>query len=125
MSTNFLLPERIKPYQIATEVSDIVWHKVITWGWFEKKTLGAQFVESTDSIAANIAEGFGRYHKKDKQKFFYNSRGSTYEALHWIERAKTRSLISEEKYSTISQQLTGLPQSINWLIKITEEKLER
>ncbi|MCK4639103.1 MAG: four helix bundle protein, partial [Bacteroidales bacterium] len=26
--------------------------------------------EAADSISANIAEGFGRYHKKDKIKFY-------------------------------------------------------
>ncbi|MBA4411197.1 MAG: four helix bundle protein [Bacteroidota bacterium] len=45
-----------------------------------QKTIGAQFIEAADSISANIAEGFGRYHKKDKIKFYYYSRGSTFES---------------------------------------------
>jgi four helix bundle protein len=31
------------------------------------------------SVAANIAEGFGRYHYLDKAKFYLNARGSLYE----------------------------------------------
>jgi len=34
-----------------------------------KKHVGGQFVEVADSISANIADGFGRYNKKDKIKF--------------------------------------------------------
>lgn len=39
------------------------------------------------SIGANIAEGFGRFHYKDKLIFFYNARGSLYETMHFIELA--------------------------------------
>jgi len=34
-----------------------------------RKTVGEQFVDAVDSISANIAEGFGRYHKKIKLNF--------------------------------------------------------
>ncbi len=30
---------------------------------------GWQFLESSDSVSANIAEGYGRYHYKDKRNF--------------------------------------------------------
>jgi len=36
--------------------------KRFKWDWFAKKHIGGQFVEEVDSISANIAEGFGRYH---------------------------------------------------------------
>lgn len=84
-----------------------------------------QYVRSVDSIAGNLAEGFGRYHKKDKEKFYYNSRGSAYESIHWTERAWARKLISKKAYDLIIEQLTNLPKEINWLIKITEEKLKK
>jgi four helix bundle protein len=80
-------------------------------------------VRCIDSIPANIAEGFGRYHKKDKQKFFYNARGSVYEAVFWLEKAKIRLLIDRREYTILKQILVNLPKEINWLIKITEEKL--
>jgi len=48
----------------------------IKWEWFAKKTVGSQYVESVDSIFANIAEGFGRHFKKDKVNFYRYSKGS-------------------------------------------------
>jgi len=41
---------------------------MVKWDYFAKKTVGEQFIDAVDSISANIAEGFGRYHKKDKIK---------------------------------------------------------
>lgn len=52
-------------YKRALNLSNYVWNIVIEWKYFEKQTVGIQFVTAIDSISANIAEGFGRYGKKD------------------------------------------------------------
>ena len=43
-----------------------------------KETYGliSQIKNAIISVAANIAEGFGRFYFKDRVKFYYNSRGS-------------------------------------------------
>ena len=92
-------------------------------GVFCKETIGAQFVDAADSISANIAEGFGRYHKKDKIKFYRYSVGSLKECFDWNEKAKVRKLLSEDEYKHIFSELEKLPKSINTLIKFTNEKL--
>lgn len=66
--------EESRAYKIATEVAELVWIIVQKWPWFAKKTLGIQWIESTDSISANLVEGFGRFHKKDRVKFYSNTR---------------------------------------------------
>ncbi|MBI5621229.1 four helix bundle protein [Candidatus Gottesmanbacteria bacterium] len=120
---HYLKLEDISAYKIASELSDYVWEIVIKWEWFAKKTLGSQWTDAIDSIAANIAEGFGRFHKKDKQKFYYNARGSVYESAHWTKKALKRDLISQEEFNQIMDQLRQLPREINSLIKYTENKL--
>ena len=117
--------EDIKAYKIASELADYIWKIISKWDWFNKRTLGCQWVEATDSISGNIAEGFGRYHKKDKQKFYYNARGSTYESAHWTKKAYERELINKKENDYILEELRKLPREINFLIKITEEKLEK
>lgn len=119
----YLKLEDINAYVIASELGDVVWDLVSKWDWFAKRTIGAQLVDSIDSIAANIAEGFGRYHKKDKQKFYYNSRGSAYESAHWIKKARQRRLIDDKQFDFTMDRLQTLPKSINQLIKYTSEKL--
>lgn len=125
MERTYLSLNRINAYTISSKLADDVWSIISSWDSFNKNTLGIQYQRAIDSIAANLAEGFGRHHKKDKEKFFYNARGSLYEAIHWTEKAKTRTLLNNSDYRTILVQLEALPREINWLIKITEEKLTR
>jgi len=113
----------IESYKIAFQLSNYVWDIVVKWDYFAQKTLGAQFVDSTDSISANIAEGFGRYGKKDKIKFYRIAFGSMYESLDWKEKAIKRNLISNDVYQHIFSELDKLPKSIHSLIKYTNEKL--
>jgi len=115
----------IYSYKRSLALSQYVWDIVISWEWFAKKTIGAQFVEAMDSISANIAEGFGRYGKKDKVKFYYYSFGSMKESLDWNEKAKLRGLITKEQYEHILQDLQMLPKEIHQLIKFTNEKLQQ
>jgi len=123
MSTYFDL-DKIACYKRSLELSNYVWDVVIKWEWFAKKTLGAQWVESTDSISANIAEGVGRYSKKDKIRFFYYSKGSLIESQNWFSKAKTRGLLTVEEIKYIGENLDELPRELNYLIKNTNEKLK-
>ena len=125
MGKSFLRLENINAYTIADKISDYAWDLVSKWDWLNKRTLGVQFVSAIDSVGGNIAEGFGRYHKKDKQKFYYNARGSTYESAHWTKKAYERELINKKENDYILEELRKLPREINFLIKITEEKLEK
>jgi four helix bundle protein len=112
----YLTLKNINAYQVGSELSDYAWEVVSKWEWFAKRTVGIQFIDAVDSIAANITEGFGRFHKKDKQKFYYNSRGSVYESIHWCQKAYERSLITKKQNDHILEELRELPREINSLI---------
>jgi len=119
----YLKIDDIQAYKIATKLSDHTWQIISKWDWFNKNTLGVQFIRAIDSIAANIAEGFGRYHKKDKIKFYYNSRGSVFESAYWCKRAYFRKLITKKEKEYIMSELRKLPKEINSFIKYTNIKL--
>lgn len=119
----YLKLNNFSSYKISFHLSNYVWNIVINWDYFSKDTIGKQFARAIDSISANIAEGFGRYSKKDKIKFYRYSFGSLKESLDWNEKAKTRKLLTEEQYEYILKELQKLPKEINWLIKFTNEKL--
>jgi four helix bundle protein len=114
----------IESYKIAFKLSNQVWDIVIKWDYFAKETVGKQFVKAVDSISANIAEGFGRYSKKDKIKFFRYSIGSLYESLDWNEKSHIRSLLNKDEYSIIFNELIKLPKALNSLIQFTDKKLQ-
>jgi len=123
MEKKFLELNNISAYKIAFNISNYVWGLVNEWDYFSKKTIGEQFIRAIDSISANIAEGFGRYTKKDKINFYRYSYGSLKESLDWNEKAKMRKLLKDKEYTYILTELKKLPKEINSLIKYTDQKL--
>ncbi|WP_243651103.1 four helix bundle protein [Hymenobacter gummosus] len=113
----------IECYCVSFALSNVVWHEVNGWSGLAQRTVGEQFIRAVDSISANIAEGFGRYGKKDKIKFYRIANGSLFEALDWNEKAKVRQLISLAQYSHVFQELQQLPKMINALVKYTNSHL--
>jgi len=111
----------ISAYKRALNLSNYVWKKVEKWDWFARQTIGAQFVKAVDSISANIAEGFGRWFKKDKIKFYRISFGSITESLDWNQKAKERKLLKESECDHILSELKTLPKELNQLIKLYKD----
>jgi len=69
----------LKIWQLATELIIKVYRLFNAFPREEKFGIVSQGKDSIVSVAANIAESFGRYHFKDRLKFIYNSRGSLLE----------------------------------------------
>ena len=109
--------EDLDVYRLSEQFSNQVWELVATWGYFEKDTLGKQLVRSADSIGANIAEGFGRYHYKDNKNFCYFSRGSVIETKTWLIKSLTRGLLSETNFDTLIKDLELIHIKLNAYIK--------
>lgn len=123
MEKNYLQLNNVNAYKLSYNISNYVWKIVVDWDHFSKMSVGVQYVKAIDSISANIAEGFGRYTKKDKIKFYRYSFGSMKEAMDWTQKAKTRLLISNKQYEIIMTELQQLPREIYSLIKFTNERL--
>ena len=104
--------EDLNIYNIAMEIAEQVWSIVVRWDYFAKDTLGKQWVRAIDSVAANISEGFGRNTFKDSRSFYYIARGSLYESKTWLDKAKNRSLITEE-YQTLLDSHNKLGIKLN------------
>jgi four helix bundle protein len=124
MDKKYLQLNDINSYKRAFLLSNHIWDIIVNWEHFSKNSVGIQFVRAVDSISANIAEGFGRYGKKDKVKFYYYSFGSVKECLDWNEKAKLRNLVNKEQYEHIYNELQLLPKEIHQLIKYTNIKLK-
>jgi len=109
--------EDVEVYNLAESFGDEIWFLVIEWDYFVKDTVGKQMARSADSIGANIAEGFGRYHFKENKNFCYFSRGSIIETKSWLKKSKTRKLISEETFLSLIQKLETIHLKLNSYIK--------
>jgi len=76
--------EDLKIYSMSLDLSNRIWKDVRSWDYFSKNTIGKQLVRAADSIAANISEGFGRFHFKEEKQFLYYARGSLSETKTFI-----------------------------------------
>jgi len=113
-------------YQLARRLSTIAWEIYTKMNFEDKKIMGDQYIRSTDSIGANIAEGYSRFHYLDKVRFYYNARASQSESTdHWLELLLERDKINQktfDEYKTISKELQI---KLNNFIKHTKDEKEQ
>lgn len=124
--------EELSVFKLANELSEMVWNIVFKWDMFAKKTVGDQWVRATDSIAANIVEGYGRYFFGENIIFLYYSRGSAYEAKFWCDKAHERQLLvinnqllNDKLYNELKLKFEKLPIEINKVVKIIKTQKQQ
>jgi len=109
--------EELNVYNLSMEMGEKVWKIVVGWNYFEKDTIGKQLVRAVDSVAANLSEGFGRYHYKETINFGYYSRGSLYETKTWLTKACNRKLLKEEDFNKFMREIDNIGVKLNNYIK--------
>ena len=97
--------EELEVYQLSERLSDKILKIVDEWEFLPKKTVGIQLINSSDSIGANLAEGYGRESLADRSRFAKISRGSLFETKHWIVKAFKRKLISDVDFEELQEVL--------------------
>jgi four helix bundle protein len=115
--------EELEVYNIALKISDLSWEIYLNLPKEFRYSINQQFLNASDSVGANIAEGFGRYHFRDSLKFYYNARGSLYESEYWINRLKSRNLISFEMFNKYSSLIEIEKPKLNSFINNIRSKL--
>lgn len=110
----------LEVYQLSRKLSSIAWGIYSGLNYEQKKIIGDQFIRSADSVGANIAEGYARYHYLEKVRFLHFSRGSLSEALnHWAELMYEREIINEELYKSLLEIHKPLEIKLNNFISTT------
>jgi len=105
--------EELKVYALAMDLAEKIWEIAINWDYFTKDTIGKQLIKAADSIAANLSEGFGRYHYRENINFSYYSRGSLFETKTWVQKSYNRKLIKEEDYKYFINELNIIGIKLN------------
>jgi four helix bundle protein len=82
----------------------------------------SQLRRAVSSITANIAEGFARYHFKDKARFYYQSRGLVAEVQNFLLLAKDLEFIAHEKCKELGEKANEVGRLTNGLIKSIENQ---
>ncbi|MEO7658052.1 MAG: four helix bundle protein [Pyrinomonadaceae bacterium] len=108
--TNF---EKLRVYKLSEQLADQIWDIVVGWDKFAKDTIGKQIVRSADSIGVNLAEGEGRGSYQDNRRFIRIARGSLQETQHWLRRAFTRNLLTDDQIERLKILIAILAPTLN------------
>lgn len=105
--------ENLEVYRRSMRLGEEVWQLVHNWSYFPKDTIGKQIVRACDSVAANLSEGFGRYHYNDNKRFCYYARGSLHETKTWLTKAHRRDLIEDNHFDALRHDIDTLSVKLN------------
>ena len=100
-------------YKRSMRLAEEIWMEVDAWPSFAKYSIGKQITQAADSIGANISEGHGRYHFGENRQFCYYARGSLQETRTWLQKARSRGLISKDRFSELSAELVQIRKMLN------------
>lgn len=112
-------------YRLAEDLSDLVWNEFDKWSEKAQRTIGYQVIRSSDSIAANIAEGYGRFSTKERVQFYRYARGSFEETKAWLRKAIRRKVIDRQTSNTFKDVIDELGPKLNAFIRSTKEGVSK
>ena len=113
--------EKLNVYQKAIDFADAACTltKSFPRGYF---FLANQLNRAALSIAANIAEGNGRFTKPDRKNFFGIARGSVQECVPLLELAFRQKLLADDRHQQLKSDLEEIARMLSGLIKGLEKR---
>lgn len=82
-----------------------------------------QIESSCASVPMNIAEGKGRFSKKEFVHFLYIARGSLYETMTLLEIFFKRGWVSQEEFAAVKTETKEIAKMLNGLINSIKNHL--
>jgi four helix bundle protein len=113
--------EKLKVYQLAIEFNKFA-HQICSKLDF-RSDIKNQLDRASNSIVLNIAEGNGKYSKKDKCRYFDISVGSAFESASCLDILSVRNLISSEDLNTGKLLLKEIISMLFGLIKSNSDRI--
>lgn len=117
--------EDLEVWQLGRELVLAVYGITASFPDNETYGLTAQIRRASVSVPANIAEGFGRYHYRDKVRFLLQARGSLHELRSHLLIAQALGFISNEGLRPVLTLLQNLNVKINNLIAVLRTRASR
>jgi len=100
--------------QIHTEVLSILPSE-------EKWALINQLRRASQSISANIAEGYGRFYYQEGVRFCYIARGSLEESYSYLIIANELGYITDDLLESLKEEITELQRMLNGYISYLKQ----
>jgi len=115
--------EKLNVYQKAVDFADRICGVTSN---FPKSYyfLRDQLNRASLSIAANIAEGNGRFTKADRKYFFVIARGSIQECVPLLELTARRGFLNPELHETLKNNLEEISKMLSGLIRGIDKRVK-
>ena len=97
--------QELRVYQLSEKLADDIWEIVNQWESLPQNTVGKQIIRS--------AEGVERGSYQENRRFIKIARGSLYETQHWLRRAYSRNLLTDEQIKTLKVTIENLAPQLN------------
>jgi len=95
-------------YREAMKLGTLVGREVRRWRFHDRDVIGRQFERAAHSVAANVAEAYGRLSAADKRRFIGYAIGSAREAETWLAKAVELNLIAADAEKGIRNLIVSL-----------------
>jgi four helix bundle protein len=116
--------ENLDIYQKSIDFINEVYKITNDYPNSERYGLISQFRRCSSSIALNIAEGFGRFHKKLKKQFYYTARALVYECIPILTISLNQKYIKNEIYEELYNDCIDLSRMISGLVISVDKRQE-
>jgi four helix bundle protein len=114
----FIPLQDLEVYRLARKLSSLAWVIYQRLTFQQRKVWGDQMLSAVDSVGANIAEGYARFHFSEKSRFYYISRASLSEGVeHWIDLGFEREIVSIQEFESFSKIRLDIQVKLNNMIK--------
>ena len=107
-------------YKLPATLSDKIWYAFDECSKKAQKTIGYQIIRSSDSIAATIAEAYGRFTPADRKTFYRYARGSFEETKTWLRKLIRRNVIPDNAITKYTAIIDELGPKLNAFIRSTK-----
>ncbi len=116
----FIPLQELEVYRMTRRQSSMAWVIYQRLAFQQRKVWGDQMLESVDSVGANVAEGYARFHFSEKARFYYISRASLSEGVdHWIDLGFERGVVFDQEFEQINKIKSDIQVRLNNMIKST------
>lgn len=116
------LIENLRVYQVSLEFAEDIIRSLSAKKLGLSRPLADQVIRASTSIAANLAEGNGRWTKRDRKRFFYIARGSLFECLPLLRFLATSGIITAAQEADLRAKANEISKMLNSLIRGTDLK---
>src|SRR3989344_2804137 len=83
-----------------------------------------QLLRAVSSIAANIAEGYGRYYDKSYRQFLSIARGSCFETEYWLEIILELGMFDNKTVKVFIEENNQIAKILTTMMKNLERKTQ-